>query len=130
MVRVLLRFRGDIVTQPVTSQVILEQGVQINILTASIDHSGGEILAEIPDQSAQRVIESFEAKGVEVKVGELIVVDKERCVDCGACFSLCPVGVITIDDEFNVNFDGGKCLGSTCGLCVDACPFRAIMLIK
>jgi len=130
MVRVLLRFRGKIVTQPVTSKVILEEGVPINILTASIDHNGGEILAEIPDESAQRVIENFKAKGVEVKVEELISVDKELCVDCGSCVSLCPVGAITIDEEFNVNFDGRKCLGSTCGLCVDACPFRAITLVK
>lgn len=130
MVRVLLKFRGKIVTQPVTSQVILEQEVPINILAASIDQSGGEILAEIPDQSAQRVIESFKTKGVEVKVGELIVVDKEKCVECGACHSLCPVDAITIDEEHNVNFDGSRCLGSTCGLCIDACPFRAITLIR
>jgi len=102
MVRVLLRFRGKIVTQPVTSQVILEQRVPINILAASIDQSGGEILAEIPDQSAQRVIESFKAKGVEVKVGELIVVDKDKCVDCGACYSLCPVNAIKFTDAVPV----------------------------
>jgi hypothetical protein len=51
MVRILLRFAEDLVEKPITSQIILELGVPINIITAHVNSKGGEILAEIPDDA-------------------------------------------------------------------------------
>ena len=129
LVRVLLKFSKENVDQPVTSQVILEQGVPLNILSAHIDPQGGEILAEIPTTDAEKVIKAFRERGVAVEVRKLIEVDRESCFDCGACFSLCPVNAIAFEKDVSVVFDEEKCVGSTCGLCVDACPVRAIKLI-
>lgn len=129
MVRILLRFSRENADQPITSQVILETGVPINILGAYIHQQGGEILAEVPSDRAEEVIRAFRERGVTVDVRRLIEVDKERCIDCGACTSLCPVGAIAFTENFSVVFDREKCLGATCGLCVDACPVRAMRLI-
>ncbi|RJS90542.1 4Fe-4S dicluster domain-containing protein [Candidatus Bathyarchaeota archaeon] len=129
MVRVLLRFSREKAGQPITSQVILETGVPINILGAYIDQQGGEILVEVPSDRAEEVIRAFRERGVTVDVRKLIEVDKGRCLDCGACISLCPVGAIAFTKNLSVVFDREKCLGSTCGLCVDACPVKAIRLI-
>ena len=129
MVRVLLRFSREITDQPITSQVILEKGVPINILSAHVDQQGGEILAEIPSDQANGAIRAFRERGVVVEVRKLIEVDEERCLHCGACVSLCPVGVIALGEDASVVFDKEKCLGPTCGLCADACPTRAIRLI-
>lgn len=129
MVRVLLRFSKAIVNQPLTSEVILEEGIPINILSAHIDHQGGEILAEVPPAQAENVIRAFRERGVTVDVRKLIEKDEERCTDCGACISLCPMNAITFEEDFSVVLDGEKCIGVTCGLCVDACPTRAIRLI-
>jgi Fe-S-cluster-containing hydrogenase component 2 len=129
MVRVLLRFGKEIVDQPITSEIILEQGTPINILAAHINQEGGRILAEIETTNAQKVIEALRKRGVTVDVRNLIEVDDDRCTDCGACYSLCPVNAITYDEDYSVVLDGEKCLGTNCGLCADACPTRAIRLI-
>jgi len=130
VVRILLRFSEKIVEQPITAQVILEHGVPLSIVAAHIDSQGGEILAEVPSTHAEKVIDAFRKKGVTVTVPKLIEVDSERCIDCGACFSLCPVSAIAFKEDFSVVFDEQKCIGSPCGLCVDACPARAIRLVE
>jgi len=128
--RILLRFSEKIVEQPITAQVILEHGVPISIVAAHIDSKGGEILAEVPSTHVKKIIDAFREKGVTVTVPKLIEVDSEKCFDCGACFSLCPVGAIAFKEDFSVVFDEKKCIGSPCGLCVDACPARAIKLVE
>src|SRR6188472_1878567 len=65
----------------------------------------------------------------EIDTGDL------RCTACGACALACPVDVIKIEqhpapgkgkilDRFDL--DMGGCI--ECALCVEACPFRAIVM--
>lgn len=129
MVRILLRFSKGIIDKPITSQVIREERVTINILSAHIDPQGGEILADISSDQAENAIRAFREKGVVVDVRKLIEKDDEKCTDCGACVSLCPVDAIIFENDFSVEIDEERCIGVTCGLCVDACPARAIRLI-
>jgi len=129
MVRIRLRFGKEIVGQPITSKVILEQKTQIRILTAHVNQEGGEIVAEVESTNAKKVIEAFRERGVTVDVRKLIEVDREKCTDCGACYSLCPVEGIAFQEDYQVDFNEEKCLGTTCGLCVNACPTRAIRLL-
>src|SRR5215212_4970703 len=58
-----------------------------------------------------------------------------RCVSCRACALACPVDVIKIDDHRGAgakkvldrfDIDMGGCI--ECALCVEACPFRAIVM--
>ena len=130
MVRILLRFSEKLVEKPITAQVILEHGIPISIVAAHIDSKGGEILAEVPSTHVKKVAEAFREKGVIVTFPKLIEVDSERCFDCGACLSLCPVNAISFKEDFSVVFDQEKCIGSPCGTCVDACPARAIRLVE
>lgn len=129
MVRILLRFSEKIVEQPITAQVVLEHGAPISIVAAHVDSHGGEILAEVPPTHVDKVVDAFREKGVTVTVPKLIEVDSEKCFDCGACFSLCPVSAIAFKEDLVV-FDEEACIGSPCGLCVDACPAKAIRLIE
>jgi ferredoxin len=130
MVRILLRFSEDIVEQPITSQIILELKVPINIITAHVNSKGGEVLAEVPDESLDKIVKAFRKRGAKVSIPKLIEVDAEKCVSCGACVTLCPVEAITIDEDASVVFNKEKCIGSTCSACVDACPSRAIKSVK
>jgi Fe-S-cluster-containing hydrogenase component 2 len=130
MVRILLRFSEKIVEQPITSQIILELKVPINIITAHVNSKGGEVLAEVPDEALEKVVKAFRKRGATVNIPKLIEVDSEKCVSCGACVTLCPVEAITMDEDASVVFNKEKCLGSTCSACVDACPSRAIKSVK
>ncbi len=68
-------------------------------------------------------------------------IDKEKCVDCGACAKVCPytaivsrkrpcqnackLKAISIDENKAAKIDNSKCI--QCGACVYQCPFGAIM---
>ena len=36
---------------------------------------------------------------------KLIELDKDKCIDCGACFSICPVSAISIAEDFTIETD-------------------------
>lgn len=68
-------------------------------------------------------------------------IDKEKCVECGACSKVCPysaisnskrpcenackVKAISMDGNHTAVIDNDKCI--QCGACVYTCPFGAIM---
>lgn len=130
MARILLKFSEEIVEKPITAQVIFEQKVLINIIAAHTDSQGGEVLVEVSSTDVERVIDAFRNKGVTVRIPKLIEINSEKCFDCGACLSLCPVSAITLKEDFSIAFDDKKCIGSPCGMCVDVCPARAIKLVE
>ena len=129
LVRVMLRFSKENVDKPITSEIILEQGTPVNILSAHMNQQGGEILVDIDSAHADKVIKAFRDKGVTVDVRKLVEKDDDKCIDCGACVSICPMDALTLDEAHTVVLDEEKCNGITCGLCVDACPQRAIRLL-
>ncbi len=128
--RILLRFSEENVAEPITSKVILELGIPMRIVTATVNSSGGDILLEVPAVHLDTIVQAFRNYGVEVKYPKLISVDPDKCFDCGACYSLCPVDAISYDQDNSVVFDEKICIGSPCGLCVNSCPARAITLIE
>jgi L-aspartate semialdehyde sulfurtransferase ferredoxin len=130
VVRVLLRFAEEVLEEPIVSKIILQLKVPINIIAAHVDSKGGEVLAEVPEESLDKVVAAFRERGVLVSLPKLIEVDTEKCISCGSCVTLCPVEAITFEADASVKFDKEKCLGSTCSACVDACPARAIKSVK
>jgi MinD superfamily P-loop ATPase len=130
MVRILIKFSEELVAKPTTAEIILEHKVPINIITAQVTSKGGDYLIDVPDESLETVVNAFRKRGATVTLPKLIEIDKDKCFNCGACFTLCPVEAITIDEDASVVFDKEKCIGSICSACVDACPSRAIKSVK
>ena len=130
MARILIRFSEEQVSQPIASQIIIEYKVPMAILSAHMNSKGGEILAEIPDELQEKIVAAFRERGVSVTVPKLIEVDKEKCFSCGSCVALCPVEAISVAQDCSIEFNKEKCVGSTCSICVDACPAKAIKSIK
>ena len=52
------------------------------------------------------------------------VVDKEKCVACGACANICAHGAPNLTEEGVMHIDWNKCYG--CGRCLHVCPVDAI----
>jgi iron only hydrogenase large subunit-like protein len=54
---------------------------------------------------------------------ELVFVDKDKCVNCHACISVCPVKFCNNGSGDYVTINNQLCLG--CGNCIDACTHEA-----
>ncbi|MDR2700078.1 MAG: 4Fe-4S binding protein [Nitrososphaerota archaeon] len=130
MVRILLRLNENLVSEPIVSEVILENKVLVAILAAHINSKGGEIVLEVPDEEVDKIVSAFRQKGATVTVPKLIEVDSNRCFSCGSCVALCPVEAIGVTEDLSIQFNKEKCVGSVCNICVDACPARAINSVK
>ena len=55
---------------------------------------------------------------------KLAVVDRGRCVACGACIKICPKGALSIWKGCYAEMNPEKCVG--CGLCGKNCPAECI----
>ena len=124
MTKILLNFSKERANLPITSQVILDLRVPLNILSANVTTQGGEILVEVSSKEVDRVVKAFREKGAMIMIQRGIEVDDMRCINCGACYSICPVDAISFKEDRSINFDDARCIN--CGLCMDTCPTRAI----
>ncbi|MBE2900507.1 ferredoxin [Methanothermobacter thermautotrophicus] len=122
-----LKFSPNIVNKSIISEAIRKYDIEFNILRANITPRGGKMLVEISGPQEREGIEFIEEAGIEVHPAVRVVKkDLEKCMDCGACVSLCPVGAICIQDDWEILLDDNKCIG--CSFCVNSCPTGAIVL--
>ncbi len=94
----------------------------IQFLTTDL---GIEIVLELTEDKVQHLKKLLKDPLIRIKSRVQIQWDKDQCVSCGACVSLCNVGALYYKNpDDNVCYDEKKCV--QCGLCVDACPRGAI----
>ncbi len=53
-------------------------------------------------------------------------VNKSKCISCGSCVEICPVGAIYFGDDGRAQIDEEKCI--RCGSCEATCPVDAIKI--
>lgn len=125
--KLLLRFSPEMIKSPIISEIILETGVKLNINKANIAPSGGEIVVDISRDKVDDILDAFKRRDVDATLLEHPVIrDDERCVNCGACISICPADVFEFKKDWSVNPDDDKCV--RCGVCVWGCPLCALSL--
>jgi L-aspartate semialdehyde sulfurtransferase ferredoxin len=127
--KLVLSFPEKIVTKPLTYKLVKEFDLEFNILRAEITPDvEGKMLIELrgDDEQINRAIEYLENNKVSVQeAGKDIIIDRESCVDCGECTSVCITGALSLDKKNKkLVFDRDECI--LCELCIDSCPLKAI----
>ncbi|GAG64626.1 unnamed protein product, partial [marine sediment metagenome] len=127
--KLVLSFPENIVTKPITYKLVKEFNLEFNILRAEITpNMEGKMLIELRGDKAQidQSIEYLTDTGVSVQeAAKDIIIDKNQCVDCGICTSLCITHALTLDHKsFKLKFNKDECI--LCELCLDCCPVSAI----
>ena len=56
-----------------------------------------------------------------------VKVDRNKCIYCGGCVSVCPVNALTLK-ETRIEADANKCID--CGACIKFCPVGAIEKVE
>lgn len=129
--RLVLTFPENIVTKPITYKLVKNFDLEFNILRAEITtEMEGKILIEIKGNKNQieKGIEYLTKEGVTIQeASKDIIMDKDQCIHCGLCTSLCITKALTLDKiNFKLNFNKDKCI--LCGFCQNSCPVNAIKI--
>ena len=127
--RAWLKFSPDIVNKSIISDAMKKFNINFNILRANITPNGGVALIELEGENIDKSIKYMENQGIHVdQVKKVLKRDEEKCVDCGACISLCPVKAICIQKDWSIEVDNDLCIA--CGFCIDSCPMKAITIVE
>ncbi len=126
---VLLIFNKKIMYKPLIYRLAKDFDVIFNVLEAKIlPKLEGRLILELrgTDESIDKSISYLSSEGVTVEtLVDKILRDEDRCIDCGACTSVCRVDALCIDRAtMEVTFDHEKCVA--CGMCKIACPVGAM----
>ncbi len=127
--KLVLSFPENIVTKPITYKLVKEFNLEFNILRAEITPDmEGKMLIELKGDKTQidGAIKYLTRTGVTVQeAAKDIIIDKNQCIDCGVCTSICITQALTLDDKsYKLKFNKDKCI--LCELCLNCCPLSAI----
>jgi Pyruvate/2-oxoacid:ferredoxin oxidoreductase delta subunit len=117
------------IAEPVISETISKTGAQFYISNAKVGEWGKELHVEIigTDEQVEEALNNLERRGARVsRFEERVTKDRDICVDCGACVTICPWKVIRIEGDWTINLESDKCPPG-CSLCVKCCPVRALV---
>lgn len=127
--KLMISFLKKKVREPIIARVVKDTGVLINVERARIEPSEGEVLIDVPNESAREVCQKMRELGATVQeLEDAIHHNEAECVDCGACISVCPQDVFSFDDDWNLVLDQKRCV--LCGRCTQACPHGALSLLR
>jgi ferredoxin len=127
--KVVLNFPENVVEDPVTYHLIVDYGVQVNILRASIDPGKqGIMVVELRGDENQisQGLNYLERVGVQVEpLAQEIRHLEDQCASCTACLPHCPTQALEVDREsWYVSFEPETCI--LCLSCLEACIYGAI----
>ena len=127
--RVTLSFPRQAIQMPVTYRLAKDFNVAANIIRAQVaPNQVGTLVLELSGDidELEASVEWMRSQGISVSTANLeIIIDEERCVDCGLCTGVCPTGALTLDSQsFRLKFMRSRCV--VCEQCIPTCPVAAI----
>ena len=103
---------------------VLKYDISLNILKFSTSTDGLNLLIDIPEDKIKIITESLKKNNIIINKKGRVIIDDDKCIDCGACISLCPTDALHFDEVERLEFSYENCIG--CLLCLDSCPRFAI----
>ena len=130
--RLTLHFPREVVHLPITYRLAVDFDIAAKILRAQIapNQSGTMVVELSGDIDELDAAEAWlEGQGLALnRAPGQIVVDRDLCVDCGICTSVCPSGALRCAaPAWQLHFEAQRCL--VCEQCIPSCPFSAISLV-
>jgi L-aspartate semialdehyde sulfurtransferase ferredoxin len=128
MRKYVLKYTDEACKSPLLAQSILKTGVLVNILTTDPEYKNETLVISVVGDAKdeKRLLDYFKKIGIEaVELKAEILKDEGRCVDCCACYGVCPTKAITISD-WKMVLNNDECI--RCKACIEACPTRALKL--
>lgn len=123
-----LKFPKDMMNKPVVCEISRRFDVTYNILRAKIDGGmAGKMIMEMEGGSdaVEKAVAFLRDGGITViPLPESAAVNREKCVDCGACTGVCPTGALYLSPSGELVLENELCV--LCDACRPACPTRAI----
>ncbi len=53
-----------------------------------------------------------------------VKINRDLCIDCGACIGVCPTAALELDEDGKVTCNEAACID--CDVCIASCPTEAI----
>lgn len=127
--KLVLSFPENTVTKPITYKLVKEFNLEFNILRAEITPDmEGRMLLELKGDKKQidEAVKYLIRTGLTVKeAAKDIIIDKDLCIHCGMCTSVCITQSLTMDEKTHrLKFNKDKCI--LCELCLNCCPVSTI----
>ncbi|MFX0141453.1 MAG: 4Fe-4S binding protein, partial [Candidatus Hodarchaeota archaeon] len=83
---------------------ILRYDITFNILKFSTVSSGVNILLDVPEDKVKRIAESLRKNNVIVNKKGRVIINDDKCIDCGACISICPTEALFLNEYVRLEF--------------------------
>lgn len=127
--KIVVHFPQRLVDQPIVYKLAKDYDLKFNILKASVTpQEEGLMVIELGGKADNydKGVEYLKSCGAKIESLSLDVLrDESKCIDCGVCIPICPVGALEVEPKTRkVNFQDKKCIA--CELCIKICPTRAM----
>lgn len=114
---------------PITYRLAKDFNVAANIIRAQVaPNQVGKLVVELSGDIDQldESIDWMRSQGIDISLASReILIDEDRCVDCGLCTGVCPTEALTLDPQsFRLAFARSRCV--VCEQCIPTCPVQAI----
>ncbi len=127
--KIVLHFPSNLVDKPIISKLAKDYNLEFNILKALVNpkEEGLMVLELIGEKKDyDQAVDYLKKEKVKIQgLDKDVKRDDKKCVHCGLCIGVCPVGALDTDKQsMEVLFSDDKCIA--CEMCVKVCPYQAM----